>query len=288
MSEIVRFAAIDVETANPNMSSICQVGVAIFENESLQTEWKSLIDPKDYFDPFNSSIHGIEERHIGDAPTFPAISSELLEMLVEQPVVAHTHFDRTAIVQTCRKYGVSLPNLRWLDSARVARRAWPQFAKKGYGLKNVCDHIGYSFQHHDALEDAKAAGQVVVAAIQASGLSLEDWLQLVMQPISTGGSSSIAREGNPDGELFGEVLVFTGALEIPRHEAAEMAAKVGCTVSKGLTMKTTLLVVGDQDISKLAGHDKSAKHRKAEDLMAKGIRIRVLSESDFRHIVEGV
>lgn len=284
----MRFAAIDVETANPKMSSICQIGVAIFENESLKTEWKSLINPEDYFDSFNSSIHSIKERHIVDAPIFPAISCELLEMLAEQPVVAHTHFDRTAIVQTCRKYGLSIPKLRWLDSARVARRAWPQFANKGYGLKNVCDHIGYSFQHHDALEDAKAAGHVVVAAIRQSGFSLEDWCDRVMQSISTDGSRSIAREGNPDGELFGEVLVFTGSLEIPRREAAEMAAKVGCTVAKSVTKKTTLLVVGDQDISKLAGHDKSSKHRKAEDLMATGVRIRILSESDFKQIVEGV
>ena len=284
----MRFASIDVETANPNMSSICQIGVAIFENGQLRTEWKSLVDPEDHFDPFNCSIHSIEAHHIVGAPIFSAVSSELFEMLGEHPVVAHTHFDRTAIAQTCRKYGISPPNLRWLDSARVARRAWPQFATRGYGLKNVCAHIGYSFQHHDALEDAKAAGHIVIAAIRESGVSLEDWSKRVMQPISQDNSGSIAREGDPDGDLFGEVLVFTGALEIPRREAAEMAAKVGCTVAKGVTKKTTLLVVGDQDISKLVGHDKSSKHRKAEDLMAKGVEIRILRESDFKQIVEGV
>jgi DNA polymerase-3 subunit epsilon len=284
----MRFAAIDVETANPNMSSICQIGVAVFENEQLQTEWKSLVNPEDYFDPFNSSIHSIEEHHVVGAPVFPAISSKLREMLGGHPVVAHTHFDRTALAQTYRKYGISLPNLRWLDSARVARRAWPQFANKGYGLKNVCTHIGYSFQHHDALEDAKAAGQVVISAIRESGIPLEDWFKRVMLPISPDDSGSIAREGDPDGELFGEVLVFTGTLEIPRREAAVMAAKVGCTVAKGVTKKTTLLVVGDQDVSKLAGHDKSSKHRKAEDLMTKGAQIKILRESDFKQIVEGV
>lgn len=288
MSDQVRFAAIDVETANPNMSSICQIGVAVFENGQLQAEWKSLVNPEDYFDPFNSSIHNIEKHHVFGAPVFSAISSELLELLGEHPVVAHTHFDRTAIAQTCRKYGISPPDLRWLDSARIARRAWPQFANKGYGLANVCAHIGYSFQHHDALEDAKAAGNIVIAAIRDSGLTLDDWFKRVMQPIAQDSSTSIAREGDPDGELFGEVLVFTGTLEIPRREAAIMAAKVGCTVAKRVTMKTTLLVVGDQDVSKLAGHDKSSNHRKAEDFKTKGIPIRILCESDFKQIVEGV
>ena len=284
----MRFAAIDVETANPNMASICQVGVAVFENEKLNTEWQSLVDPEDYFDDFNSSIHGIEAHHVEKAPTFSAIAAELFELLENQPVIAHTHFDRTAISQTCRKNGIISPRLQWLDSARVARRAWPQFAVKGYGLANICGHIGYTFRHHDALEDAKAAGQVMLAAIRETQVSLDDWFRRVSQPLSQENSGPIARAGNPDGDLYGEVLVFTGALEIPRRDAAEMAAKVGCTVASGVTKKTTLLVVGDQDVTRLAGHNKSTKHRKAEHLMAKGSEIRILRESDFKQIVDGI
>jgi DNA polymerase-3 subunit epsilon len=66
-------------------------------------------------------------------------------------------------------YEISAPNLRWLDSARVARRAWPQSAKKGYVLKNVCSHIGYSFEHQNALEGAKAAGHIVLAEVRETG-----------------------------------------------------------------------------------------------------------------------
>ena len=54
----------------------------------------------------------------------------------------------------------------WLDSARVARRSWEECAWKGYGLSNVCEIIGYKFKHHDALEDAKASGQVMIATIK--------------------------------------------------------------------------------------------------------------------------
>lgn len=49
---------------------------------------------------------------------------------------------------------------------------------------------------------------------------------------------------------------------------------------------TTLLVVGDQDIQKLAGHEKSSKHRKAEQLIAEGQHIRILGESDFLRLVK--
>jgi DNA polymerase-3 subunit epsilon len=80
-------------------------------------------------------------------------------------------------------------------------------------------------------------------------------------------------------------LVFTGALNIPRAEAAALAAGTGCTVAEGVTKHTTILVVGNQDARKLAGHEKSSKHRKAEDLIRKGAAIRILTERDFEKLV---
>ena len=79
--------------------------------------------------------------------------------------------------------------------------------------------------------------------------------------------------------------MFTGALAIPRREAADVAAEAGCVVADGVTKATTLLVVGDQDIRVLAGQEKSAKHRKAESLIAKGQAIRILGESDFQLLI---
>lgn len=46
-----------------------------------------------------------------------------------------------------------------------------------------------------------------------------------------------------------------------------------------------MLVVGDQDVTKLAGHEKSSKHRKAEELISKGAPIRIIRESDFKELV---
>ena len=80
-------------------------------------------------------------------------------------------------------------------------------------------------------------------------------------------------------------MVFTGALELPRGEAADLAAAAGCTVEKSVTQRTTLLVVGDQDIRRLGRQEKGSKHRKAEARIAKGQSIRILRESDFRMMV---
>jgi DNA polymerase-3 subunit epsilon len=176
----------------------------------------------------------------------------------------------------------------WLDSARVVRRTWKELAWKGYGLANVCSKIGYEFRHHDALEDAKATGYVLLAALQESQQDLDEWQRRVSQPIDPERSSSgkaIQRDGNPEGDLFGETIVFTGALELPRSEAADLASNIGCQVTQNVTKKTTILVVGDQDVSRLAGHEKSAKHRKAEQLAIDGHPMRIIRESDFKALV---
>lgn len=157
--------------------------------------------------------------------------------------------------------------------------------KEGYGLENVCSTLGYEFAHHDALEDAKAAAHVLLAAIEKTGMDVQVWLRRIEQPIGPQPNGSIARDGSPEGPFYGEVVAFTGALCIPRREAADMAAKIGCSVGQGVTKETTLLVVGDQDVRRLAGHEKSLKHRKAEKLMREGQAIRILRESDFKELV---
>lgn len=101
--------------------------------------------------------------------------------------------------------------------------------------------------------------------------------------MSTG--SAIKRDGNPEGELYGEVIVFTGSLDISRREAAGLAASIGCSDGTSVTKKTTLLVVGDQDLNMLSGKAKSTKHLKAEQLIEGGQQIRMIQESDFKELI---
>ncbi len=283
------FVALDVETANADMTSICQIGVASFSGASLVDEWSTLVDPETFFEPINVSIHGINADAVQGAPVFSEVAEEVRRRTNAKTVVTHTHFDRTAIFQAFQKIGAAPIDCNWLDTARVARRAWTEFESAGYGLANVCEKIGYEFNHHNALEDAKAAGQVLIAASQHTGLGIPEWASRVTQPINperASGGKAIERQGNPSGPLFGEVIVFTGALQVTRAEAADLAARVGCDVAQSVTKKTTILCVGDQDVQRLAGHSRSSKHRKSEALIERGQAIRIIRETDFIQMVE--
>lgn len=280
----MEFVAIDVETANSNMASICQIGVAKFSKGKLVEEWCSLIDPEDYFDPMNIYIHGIDERSVVGKPTFLEITGTLKKYLESSICVSHMPFDQRALDKAFRKYGIEPFAIVWIDSAKVARRTWSDVAKKGYGLSNLCNRIGYSFKHHDALEDAKAAGHVLLAAMKETNLDLDGWKQRIKMPIGAKGAG-IAGEGNPEGGLFGEVAVITGTFVRSQPELSQMARDIGCNVAKGVTKKTTMLIVGDRDVGRYEDKEKSNKREKAEKLVKDGQKILFLTESDFMELV---
>lgn len=281
----MKFIAVDLETANPRMSSICQIGIVAFEDGQEVASEARYVDPQDYFDPYCVAVHGITSEKVRGAPRFSDLHQWLCQSLSGSIVACHTHFDRVALAQACGHHGLEHPPCEWLDTARVARRAWSQFARSGYGLANVARHLDIKFRHHDALEDARTAGLILLRAIEETGFDPHEWIEQCNA--SKDYRASVARQGDGDGPLVGESIVFTGALQIARSAAADIAHKAGAAVEAGVTKNTTLLVVGDQDIARLNGADKSGKHRKAERLIEQGQPLRIVGEADFARLCSG-
>lgn len=236
--------------------AFCQIGIAEFENGELINSWESLINPEDYFDSLNTSIHGITEKMVKEAPSFPDILMEIEKRVNGKILFHHMPFDRLALNRVCDKYGLAVLNPTWIDSAKVVRRTWKEFCSSGYGLKNITRYLGISFNHHNALEDAIATGKVLLKAFQTSELDLNDWILRVEKPINIykNNSTTMWLDGNSDGVLYGENIVFTGSLFLTRADAGKLAADLGCNVTNSVTKKTTILVVGAQDNYRLGGY----------------------------------
>ena len=98
------FVTLDVETANADLGSICQLGVVRFTEGQISDSWQSLVDPDDYFDPMNISIHGINEESVKGAPQFPGVIELLRELLDDRVVVTHGAFDKLAVSRACDRY----------------------------------------------------------------------------------------------------------------------------------------------------------------------------------------
>ena len=54
---MLTFSAVDVETANADRASICQIGVVHVRNGEIHDEWQTVLDPEDWFDDWNVMIH---------------------------------------------------------------------------------------------------------------------------------------------------------------------------------------------------------------------------------------
>jgi DNA polymerase-3 subunit epsilon len=280
----VEFIAIDVETANADLASICAVGLVHFKQGQVFRRLSFLINPEDIFDEVNVAIHGITPEDVARAPTMEEVFPAMAATLTGNILAHHTHFDRVALGRAAKRYGFPELNCRWLDTARVARRSWDWCTHSGYGLASLSRRFAIQFRHHDACEDAFCCGVILLRALLDTGLSLQDCISRATQPLNLS-SGRPQRIGNPSGPLAGEVIVFTGAIQLLRNEAADLAAAAGCDVASGVTTDTTILVVGDQDLRRLKGEEKSSKHRKAEKLIAEGAMLRIISETDFCELV---
>ncbi|MRX50286.1 hypothetical protein GI374_07460 [Paracoccus sp. S-4012] len=159
-----RFFTLDVETANNDRGSICQIGVACARPDNSIETWLTYVDPQ--VDRWVLTwLHGISVHTVQGAPTFPEVLSVLREALEGHIVYQHSGFDRTAIAAACGRCGLRLPQWDWRDSVHVARAAWPELrGNGGHGLASLKRHLGLVFDHHDAGEDARACAEVVIRA----------------------------------------------------------------------------------------------------------------------------
>lgn len=164
---LFRFVALDVETANNDRGSICQIGVACVRLDHSIETWMTYVDPQVDRWVF-TYLHGISARTVLGAPTFAEVLPVLREALVGYTVYQHSGFDRSAVSAACHHANLAVPDWEWRDSVQVARRAWPELrGNGGHGLASLKQHLGLVFEHHDAGEDARAAAEVVLRAERA-------------------------------------------------------------------------------------------------------------------------
>ena len=173
------FNAIDVETANSDPSSICQIGIVSVRHGEIKRQLSVLVNPEAPFNEFNVRLHGIDQDAVAGSISLPRLEVRLRRMLEGKVLVSHTSFDRRAVDGAMERYGLRPLRARWLDSAMVARRAWPQKYRRRWNLAAIAGDLGIAFRHHDAAEDARAAGEIVLRACLHTGLDINEWLTRV-------------------------------------------------------------------------------------------------------------
>lgn len=310
------FVALDVETANRQRGSICAIGLAVVRCGTITETYSWLCrppEPLNYFDPYNICVHGIRPQDVIEQPPFRERLSQALDIICDRPVIAHNAaFDISALRHSCDADELMWPSMTYGCTLVWSRR---ELDLINYRLPLVAGELGIPFRrHHDALEDATACARILLALAdrkgsrtvpefaEATGTSLgavrpdEWWGCRVVQ--SSGGSRATARrsagepalptadtDADPGHPLYGQVVVFTGGLAMPRETAWEAVARLGGIPAKGVTKRTTHLVIGSGFTGDDPADFHTGKAAKAQRLRNRGQKIEVLTEEDFESLI---
>lgn len=159
------FVAFDVETANEDPGSICQIGLVRYTDgvEAAAVSWLCTPpEPLNHFTAANTAIHGITAGDVRDQPAFADLVPELAKFIGDLPVVAHfAQFDFSALFRACRAAEIPAPELVYGCSLILARTE--KLPVANHRLPTVAAHLGVPLgRHHDAVEDARACGGITV------------------------------------------------------------------------------------------------------------------------------
>ncbi|GGK51974.1 exonuclease [Salinarimonas ramus] len=194
------YCVLDVETANTDCGSICQIGIVCVEGDAVIAEHVTYVDPGCGFSPFNIRVHGIRPEHVAGAPTFAALYDELRARLTGHLVVQQGGFDKTALARAAAACGREEIDARWINNVSVARRAWPGLP--GYGLAKMAARLELTFRHHDALEDARVTQAIFARAVAETGIAPHDWPARLAAPVQR--KPSTRREPAPEAATAAE------------------------------------------------------------------------------------
>ena len=152
----MKYAAIDFETAYWGPGSACSLGISVSDGNEITEEWYRLIRPyRMNFDPICMRVNGIYPDDVEKEPAFPAFWKEVAERLEGSIVFAHNaRFDMGVLASVLDVY--DLPDIHFLygDTVAVSRMLWKKLPN--HKLDTVAGSLGYDFNHHQALDDARA------------------------------------------------------------------------------------------------------------------------------------
>ncbi|CAB1041186.1 DNA polymerase III subunit epsilon [Corynebacterium diphtheriae bv. gravis] len=172
------FVAVDVETANSDWGSICQIGAAkVRDGHVVETKEWLCTPPGDLnsFDEANIAIHGITADMVATAPSFAECYDQFADFAGDLPLAAHNaQFDMTAFLRATQAADIRLRTTNFGCSLAAARAAHLPIAN--HKLPTVSQHLHVELRHHhNACADAEACAGILIALTQRLNTEITDF-----------------------------------------------------------------------------------------------------------------
>ncbi|WP_158281473.1 exonuclease domain-containing protein [Sediminitomix flava] len=153
----VKYAVVDLETTGGNTSEgkITEIAIYIHDGEKIIDEFNSLINPEKDIPPFITSLTGISNKMVADAPKFYEVAKEIVEKTKDCLIVAHnSDFDYNFLKHEFKSLGYTYRRDS-LCTVELSRILIP--GKESYSLGKLCKDLGIEINgRHRAAGDARA------------------------------------------------------------------------------------------------------------------------------------
>jgi DNA polymerase III subunit epsilon len=156
------YAIVDIETTggSPKTEKITEIAIYLHDGEKITGEFSSLVNPEKRIPPYITSLTGITNEMVENAPKFFEIAKKIVELTDKQILVAHNaSFDYKFIKSEFKSLGFEY-NRENLCTLRMSRKILP--GHRSYSLGNICSDLGIGIENrHRAAGDALATTRLL-------------------------------------------------------------------------------------------------------------------------------
>lgn len=148
------YTIIDVETSGKS-NKITEISVFKYDGKKVIDEFTSLVNPEVYIPDYITSLTGIDNATVADAPTFAEVANDILAITEGTTFVAHNvNFDYNVIRNEFKALDIDF-NRKKLCTVRLSRKLLP--GHKSYSLGKLCKSLDITIvDRHRARGDAEA------------------------------------------------------------------------------------------------------------------------------------
>ncbi|MDR0783393.1 MAG: DEDD exonuclease domain-containing protein [Propionibacteriaceae bacterium] len=178
------FCVIDLETTGTtNDSRITEIGAVKVCGGEVLGEFQTLINPGVSIPSLITTLTGISNQTVADAPHLRSVFPALLEFVKGCVMVAHNaRFDIGFLKRAAKGLGYDWPGLVVVDTVALARHIIPRHEVANYRLGTLSQYVSTTVTpSHRALDDAQATVDLLHALLDRVGnqgvRTLEDLLE---------------------------------------------------------------------------------------------------------------
>ncbi|MDE6234288.1 MAG: hypothetical protein K2M56_00875 [Muribaculaceae bacterium] len=296
------FALIHAENVNKDQDSICHLIIVPVVEGIRQPAKEFFFNPEA---PFYLVMSGIGESDVMNFPTYQDQWPEVQSILDGFDICLSSAdgYAARSLFGTLTRLRIDFKPIKYCTAKAICRRTLDEVSYSldylSYVLYNDCITTdepvaiaerwtdlalkGLEKMESESIDDFCSKSKIKMGRFSPDSfdpsLCLRDYSKRNKHQFDP---TSISVDAQPNNDLYGMSVVFTGKMEAMKRDDARAAViRIGGFAPDRLTMETDYLVVGVQDLRVVGEKGLSGKMKTAAKYKEKGCNIEIIDEQDF-------